>query len=178
MKARADKLDLKIRALHPTRPTQCTWRGPIETSIRPCSPTSSRPNSTTSRTRNSGVRRQRAWESPTPFAYLTLEPDFVELRFIKFNLTSRAYQTKSSPLEGLARPILALPSDHLRVSEFLWQLGQRIRPLTVESYYPSLEVLPRVGGFYEAALQRAYCACRCVEKLSVFQTEPGQVFLI
>ena len=27
-----------------------------------------------------------------------------EIRFIKFNLTSRAYQTKLSPLEGLARP--------------------------------------------------------------------------
>ena len=88
--------------------------------------------------------RQRAWESPTPFAYLTLEPDLcgmlkrkrraepaqrgdevdpfglkvssivqqgnplIEIRFIKFNLTSRAYQTKSSPLEGLARP-RALP---------------------------------------------------------------------
>ncbi len=33
---------------------------------------------------------------------------FIEIRFIKFNLTSRAYQTKSSPLEGLARP-RALP---------------------------------------------------------------------
>ncbi len=32
----------------------------------------------------------------------------VVIRFIKFNLTSRAYQTKSSPLEGLARP-RALP---------------------------------------------------------------------
>ena len=26
----------------------------------------------------------------------------IELRFIKLNLTSRAYQTKSSPLEGLS----------------------------------------------------------------------------
>ena len=32
----------------------------------------------------------------------------IEIRFIKFNLTSRAYQTKLSPLEGLARP-RALP---------------------------------------------------------------------
>ncbi len=34
VKVRADKLDLKIRALHPANPGQCTWRGPIETSIR------------------------------------------------------------------------------------------------------------------------------------------------
>ena len=34
--------------------------------------------------------------------------DLIEIRFIKFNLTSIAYQTKSSPLEGLARP-RALP---------------------------------------------------------------------
>jgi hypothetical protein len=32
----------------------------------------------------------------------------IEIRFIKFSLTSIAYQTKSSPLEGLARP-RALP---------------------------------------------------------------------
>ena len=36
-------------------------------------------------------------------------PSFlIEIRSIKFNLASRAYQTKSSPLEGLARP-RALP---------------------------------------------------------------------
>jgi hypothetical protein len=28
---------------------------------------------------------------------------FFEIRFIKFNSTFRAYQTKSSPLEGLVR---------------------------------------------------------------------------
>ena len=28
----------------------------------------------------------------------------IEIRFIKFSLTSIAYQAKSSPLEGLARP--------------------------------------------------------------------------
>ncbi len=39
----------------------------------------------------------------------------IEIRFIKFNLTSRAYQTKSSPLEGLARnqsPTPRQPSVH------------------------------------------------------------------
>ena len=44
-------------------------------------------------------------------AALALQPvliALIEIRFIKFNLTSRVYQTKLSPLEGLARP-RALP---------------------------------------------------------------------
>ena len=34
-------------------------------------------------------------------ALRVLQIGLIEIRFIKFNLTSRAYQTKSSPLEGL-----------------------------------------------------------------------------
>jgi hypothetical protein len=37
---------------------------------------------------------------------LSLALFLIEIRFIKFNLTSRVYQTKLSPLEGLARPVL------------------------------------------------------------------------
>ena len=37
---------------------------------------------------------------PTEQYNLTNEELLIEIRFIKFNLTSRAYQTKSSPLEG------------------------------------------------------------------------------
>jgi hypothetical protein len=49
--------------------------------------------------RGSGGRR-----SPPPGDSLIKSPFLIEIRFIKFNSTSRAYQTKSSPLEGLARP--------------------------------------------------------------------------
>ncbi len=41
------------------------------------------------------------------FCVFEMAPE-IEIRFIKFNLASRAYQTKLSPLEGLARP-RALP---------------------------------------------------------------------
>jgi hypothetical protein len=37
-------------------------------------------------------------------ALRVLQIGLIEIRFIKFNLTSRAYQSKSSPLEGFARP--------------------------------------------------------------------------
>jgi hypothetical protein len=53
-----------------------------------------------------------------------LSPLFlIVIRFIKFNLTSRAYQTKSSPLEGLARP-RALP----RPPPYRWRII--VRPQT------------------------------------------------
>ena len=43
-----------------------------------------------------------------------LQGILIEIRFIKFNLTSRAYQTKSSPLEGRARPRALKAGDHAR----------------------------------------------------------------
>ncbi len=45
---------------------------------------------------------------PHRVGYMFLSLILIEIRFIKFNLTFRAYQTKLSPLEGLARP-RALP---------------------------------------------------------------------
>ncbi len=41
---------------------------------------------------------------PGPVVIMQWAAVLAEIRFIKFNLTSRAYQTKSSPLEGLAHP--------------------------------------------------------------------------
>ncbi len=49
--------------------------------------------------------QQRAWLVSKVRSDIAI---LIEIRFIKFNLASRAYQTKSSPLEGLARP-RALP---------------------------------------------------------------------
>ncbi len=63
-----------------------------------------------------GLARPRALPRPPPYGAversarawspaLQTSPVFlIEIRFIKLNLTSRAYQTKLSPLEGLARP--------------------------------------------------------------------------
>jgi hypothetical protein len=50
----------------------------------------------------------------------------IEIRFIKFNSTPRAYQTISSPLEGLARP-RALPRRGYREPE--GSQGGRLSPI-------------------------------------------------
>jgi hypothetical protein len=48
---------------------------------------------------------------------------------------------------------------------------------TVESNYPSVEVV-WIDGACESTLQGAYHAVRCVEKIPIFQAEPGQMLLI
>ena len=90
MKARADKLDLKIRALHPANPVYMAWtnRDQHSTMFANVIPTE-----------QYNLKNEEFWCAAS---------FLIEIRFIKFNLASRAYQSKLSPLEGLARP-RALP---------------------------------------------------------------------
>jgi len=70
----------------------------------------------------------------------------IEIRFIKFNLTSRAYQTKSSPLEGLARPrALPRPPPYGAVerSARAWSPALQTGPVLIRQFHPS----PRPRGW-------------------------------
>ena len=70
----------------------------------------------------------------------------IELRFIKFNLTSRAYQTKLSPLESLARPrALPRPPPYGAVerSARAWSPALQAGPVLIRQFHPS----PRPRGW-------------------------------
>ncbi len=69
----------------------------------------------------------------------------IEIRFIKFNLASRA-QTKSSPLEGLARPrALPRPPPYGAVerSARAWSPALQTGPVLIRQFHPS----PRPRGW-------------------------------
>jgi hypothetical protein len=70
----------------------------------------------------------------------------IEIRFIKFNLTSRVYQTKLSPLEGLARP-RALPRSPpygaVERSARAWSPALQTGPVLILQLRPS----PRPRGW-------------------------------
>ena len=69
----------------------------------------------------------------------------IEIRFIKFSLTSIAYQTKSSPLEGLARPrALPRPPPYGAVerSARAWSPALQTGPVLILQFHPS----PRPRG--------------------------------
>jgi len=69
----------------------------------------------------------------------------IELRFIKFNLTSRSYQTKLSPLEGRAQP-RALPRQPpfgaVERSARAWPPALQAGPVLIRQFHPS----PRARG--------------------------------
>ena len=73
------------------------------------------------------------------------QPRLIELRFIKFNLTSRSYQTKLSPLEGRARP-RALPRQPpfgaVERSARAWPPALQAGPVLIRQFHPS----PRARG--------------------------------
>ncbi len=73
-------------------------------------------------------------------------PLLIEIRFIKFNLASRAYQTKSSPLEGLAHPrALPRPPPYGAVerSARAWSPALQTGPVLILQLHPS----PRPRGW-------------------------------
>ena len=70
----------------------------------------------------------------------------VELRFIKFNLASRAYQTKLLKLEGLARPrALPRPPPYGAVerSARAWSPALQAGPVLIRQFHPSESPRPR-----------------------------------
>ncbi len=74
------------------------------------------------------------------------ESFLIEIRFIKFNLTSIAYQTKSSPLEGLARPrALPRPPPYGAVerSARAWSPALQTGPVLILQFHPSESPRPR-----------------------------------